>query len=424
MNLKLLFVHYSMFGGIFIIFLTILARIIEYLEFTHANFDYYEIIILLSIGLLMSVTLILLHTKLFNFIFIFMILLPLIALIIYFPIYKNPPKTLPKPTEFIAIGLVFISIIIPFRYFIMSYILYSMFLVEYLSNLGNYDSLQIFARLLFILWLSIFLFIGVYLREKTFDRIEIKTAELMETNKSLDKRVNERTDLLQKANQELKEFSYVVSHDLKNPLKAMGLKIDVIYQNKTNLSEYELEQLHDIKNRINSMTSLIDGVLMYSEIGNKKEEYEEIDLNILLNEIKDLSSPLKEISVQILNDFPLIYFNKTRIRQLFNNLINNAIIYNDKKVGWIKIGCRELPNKYYEFSIQDNGQGIEEARLNSIFLAFNSGKKEKNNGGTGIGLSIVKKIVELLKGEIKVRSVLGEGTTFTFTISSDFIIKH
>ena len=123
---------------------------------------------------------------------------------------------------------------------------------------------------------------------------------------------------------------------------------------------------------------------------------------------------MTELTYEDYNDKSfLVKGDKTKLQQLFQNLISNAVKFNDKEKGFIKIDVKE-EEQFYKFSIKDNGIGIEEKYHDKVFKIFNALNKSKES--TGIGLSIVKKIVELHHGDIWIESVLGEGTTFYFTL--------
>jgi signal transduction histidine kinase len=161
------------------------------------------------------------------------------------------------------------------------------------------------------------------------------------------------------------------------------------------------------------MEGLITDILNYSTVGAESKT-EEFNLNDLINELISILYIPEHISVKVLNKLPSLIGDKTKIHQLFQNLISNSVKFIDKKEGFIEIDVKELEN-HYQFSIKDNGMGIEEKHFKKIFQIFHSLNKRKDS--TGIGLSIVKKIVELHQGEIWLESEPNIGTTFYFTLS-------
>lgn len=221
---------------------------------------------------------------------------------------------------------------------------------------------------------------------------------------------------LESVNQELRDFAYIVSHDLKAPLRSIGSLSDWLIQDYTDvLDEEGKELLKLLKARIGRMHGLIEGVLQYSKVGRLKDEKEVVDINILLAETIDLLDPATHIEVQVDRNLPTVNYDKVRLQQVFQNLLSNAIKFLDKPKGLIKILFEE-DESHYHFSIKDNGPGIEEAYFKKIFQIFQTLKAKDEYESTGIGLSIVKRIVELNGGSIQVSSEIGQGATFTFTI--------
>lgn len=234
-------------------------------------------------------------------------------------------------------------------------------------------------------------------------------------------RINQQREELLKSleaqNQELNEYAHVVSHDLKAPLRNINTLITwVIEDNNGKLDADSLNSLNLILSNVEKMDLLIIGILDYSSIDKLESENRIVDFNIMVNEIFDSIVVPGTIQVKINNTLPSMYGNYYRFRQLFQNLIDNAIKYNDKQNGLIEIGCREYDN-VAEFYIKDNGKGIPAAYFDKIFNIFT--KLENNNQSSGIGLSIVKKIIHFYNGKIWLESTENEGTTFFFTLSKE-----
>ena len=231
-------------------------------------------------------------------------------------------------------------------------------------------------------------------------------------NKKAEAIKNQLLEQLATANQELKDFAYVVSHDLKAPLRGIKTIADWIstdYADKVH--DDGKEQLKLLANRVDRMHNLIDGILQYSRIGRIEEEKVQVDLNKLVLEIIDMLAPPENITITIEKELPTITCEQTRLMQVFQNLLSNAIKYMDKPKGTIKVGCVE-ENGFWRFSVTDNGPGIEEKYFEKIFKIFQTLQPRDEFESTGIGLTVVKKIVELYKGKIWVESKVGEGTTF------------
>ena len=161
------------------------------------------------------------------------------------------------------------------------------------------------------------------------------------------------------------------------------------------------------------MDTLINGILEYSTIGKNQLERYDVDLDKLINDVLNIIEIPQHISIIKKGIFPILKGDKYRLQQLFQNMLDNAIKYNDKASGLIEIGV-ENKEGFWEFYIKDNGIGIEKTYYNKIFKTFE--KLENNPKSTGIGLSIVNKIVDLYGGKIWLTSELNRGTTFFFTI--------
>lgn len=168
-----------------------------------------------------------------------------------------------------------------------------------------------------------------------------------------------------------------------------------------------------IEGKVEKMDHLIHGILTYSKVDAEEKTTEKIDLNdVITNCIKILHIP-KNVNIEIANKLPTIKADKFRMQQLFQNLISNAVTYIDKPQGTVVIGSKE-DNKSYTFYIQDNGPGIAKENQEKIFKIFQS--FTENESSTGIGLSIVKRIIDNYKGTISIESELTKGTTFFITL--------
>lgn len=221
---------------------------------------------------------------------------------------------------------------------------------------------------------------------------------------------------VESVNRELKDFAYIVSHDLKAPLR--GIKtiagwLSSDYADK--LDEEGKKQIEMLTSRVDRMHNLIEGVLSYSRIGRIRERMVEVDLGVLVSEIIDTLSPPEHIDIVVEDTLPTIVFERTRITQVFQNLLGNAVKYMDKPQGMIKIGCRD-EGDFWRFSIEDNGVGIEPEHFDRIFQIFQTLSSRDEVEGTGVGLTVVKKIVELYGGRIWLQSEPGTGSTFFFVL--------
>jgi PAS domain S-box-containing protein len=234
--------------------------------------------------------------------------------------------------------------------------------------------------------------------------------------KKTERRLGQLLKEVENINQELKDFAYIVSHDLKAPLRAISsLATWLASDYGDRLGEEGREHLNLLLNRVKRMNNLIDGILQYSRVGHSKEEKVNVDLNELVAEVIDTLSPPENIEIRVENKLPVIYAEDTRVRQIFQNLLSNAIKYMDKPRGLVRINC-ERDGDYWKFSVSDNGPGIEEKYFGKIFQLFQTLDRRDETEATGIGLALIKRIIDIYGGSIWVESELGKGSTFFFTL--------
>ena len=222
---------------------------------------------------------------------------------------------------------------------------------------------------------------------------------------------------LKSANKELESFAYAVSHDLKAPLRGIDSLAGWIAEDcKDQLDEEGKKQFEMLQTRARRMHALIDGILEYSRIGRVWEDVVELDLNKVLADIVELLQPPPYIRIEVQKSLPIVKCEKVRIHQVFQNLLSNAIKYVDKPQGVVKVGCEE-DGVFWRFSVNDNGSGIDEKYHERIFGLFQTLGSTKQSESTGVGLSLVKKIVEQYGGKVWLKSKLGQGSTFYFTLA-------
>lgn len=258
------------------------------------------------------------------------------------------------------------------------------------------------------------------LRGMDRDVTEAKLAEkkLQKAHHELEQRVEERTKDLNDKNQELKELAYTLSHDLKAPLRGIKTLIDWVYNdNKLKLDVTSLQNFQLIDQKVVMLYGLIEGIIEYSEIGSNSGRHEKVDINSVINEVSELLNIPESVNLSIEDKLPTIAISKVYIIQVFQNLISNAIKYNDKELVSIAIGCKRSTSGW-QFSVRDNGIGIDKKHHERIFGIFKTLEPKKKGDSTGIGLSIVKKIINKHNGKIWVESEVGKGSCFYFTLKS------
>jgi light-regulated signal transduction histidine kinase (bacteriophytochrome) len=240
--------------------------------------------------------------------------------------------------------------------------------------------------------------------------IKEQSEEIVRINKQRE----ELLKSLEKQNVALNEYAHMVSHDLKAPLRNIDTLINWFKEDNQNiLDDAKNKSLDLILSNVEKMDLLIKGVLDYTSIDNQEIENRNIDLNFLLDEILRTIKIPDHFEIKIKNKMPVVFGNVNRYKQLFQNLIHNAIKYNDKPNGLIEIESTFEDNDI-KFSIKDNGIGIKDVYQTKIFKMFS--KLENKDESSGIGLSIVKKIIDFKEGKIWLESQEGKGTTFHFTI--------
>lgn len=229
------------------------------------------------------------------------------------------------------------------------------------------------------------------------------------------KELKENNELLHRTNKQLDEFVYIVSHDLKAPLRGLSSLATFLEDEIGENPKPEiLDLLTMMKSRTQRMQQLIDGILHYSRLANTKGQNELVDVKDLINNIIDLVSPPDSISFNIPDNLPKINCEKIKLHEVFQNLISNAIKYMDKPEGKIIISFIDNEDEF-QFLVKDNGMGIKPEHLDKIFGLFQTLLPKDQCESTGIGLTIVKKIIESENGKITVSSKFGEGSTFGFT---------
>ena len=219
---------------------------------------------------------------------------------------------------------------------------------------------------------------------------------------------------LEKRNQELDQFAYVASHDLKAPLRGVTTIVKWIEDElAAELSPQLHTYLDQMKGRLSRLEDLINGLLAYARVGRTAQPLEPVDVRELLSEVQELVVP-PDFTLHISPDLPTLTTNRLGLQQVFTNLLSNAVKYHQRGAGHLAVTCQDI-GRCYEFRVQDDGPGIAPEYHQKIFLLFQTLRDRHTAESTGIGLSIVQKIISEQQGTIRVESAVGQGAGFIFT---------
>ncbi|MEX0272903.1 MAG: ATP-binding protein [Flavobacteriaceae bacterium] len=256
--------------------------------------------------------------------------------------------------------------------------------------------------------------------EDEFDPDEL-TGHIQEQAKKLIGLTAEKNKLLnylEQQNESLNNYAHMVSHDLKSPIRNINALIHWISE-----AEYEKfsadskENFSLVSKNLTKIDNLINGILEHATIEQREEDKIPVQLSRLLTDIKDTTYVPQNVIISFPEDLPVIFAQEYPLQQLFTNLLANAInaIPEDRK-GRIDVRAEDR-SEFWEFSISDNGKGIAEKHQTTIFEMFR--KLENDSGTSGIGLALVKKIINMFQGKIWLTSKIDEGTTFYFTLKKN-----
>jgi signal transduction histidine kinase/FixJ family two-component response regulator len=241
-----------------------------------------------------------------------------------------------------------------------------------------------------------------------------RVLEIEQTNS----RLSETSGLLERRNQELDDFSHIASHDLQAPLRGISnLAQWLVSDLEGQLPRENQHQLELIQSRVVQMTTLINGLLQYALVGRENIAPINVNLSQLIAEVVDLLAPPSHLTVRFSTDLPTIKTQALLLKQVLSNLIGNAIKYHDAIAdiqGNIAIVVAD-EDTVWRFSVIDDGPGIAPENQQKIFGIFQTLVGRNDMKGMGIGLAVIKKIVESRGGKVAVESAIGHGSTFSFT---------
>jgi light-regulated signal transduction histidine kinase (bacteriophytochrome) len=223
---------------------------------------------------------------------------------------------------------------------------------------------------------------------------------------------------LERSNRELDQFAYVTSHDLKAPLRGIANLSQWMEEDLADKLDAEgREQMTLLRGRVARLDALIDGILSYARAGRAPERRELVDMDELLQDVVELLSPAPEARIEIAPALPRLHADRVALQQVFLNLIGNAIKHARRADVTVTVTCLDRDDGY-EFAVSDNGPGISRQYHERIWQIFQTLEARDKVEGTGIGLSIVKKIVESHGGRVAVESSEGAGATFRVWLPS------
>ncbi len=238
--------------------------------------------------------------------------------------------------------------------------------------------------------------------------------------KETQRELNKSLQSLEVANKDLKDFAHVVSHDLKAPLRSISGLVQILQEDyKDKFDEDGKQIVEDVITRTEHMDELIGGILSYSSVNKSDEKRKRFESKDIIDKLLKYVEVPEHVSLEVVGKFPKLHMNPTHFQQLIQNFVTNAIKYNDKEKGEIILRSHE-DDLFYKFSVEDNGRGISERNQDKIFNMFQKFDTE-GKSSTGIGLAIVKKIVELYQGKVSLQSEVGKGSIFTFHLPKDLL---
>jgi light-regulated signal transduction histidine kinase (bacteriophytochrome) len=262
-------------------------------------------------------------------------------------------------------------------------------------------------------WLDCEISSVIELRQMIVDVILRHADELAEMNQALER-----------SNSELDSFAYIASHDLKEPLRGIHNYATFLVEDYGDiLADEGKEQLNTLIRLTKRLESLIDALLRFSRLGRQELHREPVNLNELIDNVSNvlkMNPEWENCQIHIVDELPIVFGDRLLVEEIFSNLISNGFKYNTNQQKTVEIGCEPIPDSpgdRVQIYVRDNGIGIRPKHIETIFRIFKRLHPAKEyGGGSGAGLTIVKKIVERHGGYISVNSKFGQGSTFSFTL--------
>lgn len=252
-------------------------------------------------------------------------------------------------------------------------------------------------------------------KAETLAQQETVQAQQLREQQKLSLELTQVNVALALSNSDLEQFSYVASHDLKAPLRGIANLSSWIEDDLGSaVTEEARKQFALLRGRVQRLEALINGIAEYSRAGRESGQVERVDVETMLKEVCDLAAPNAQVKIVVATAMPKLWTSPTPLQQIFSNLISNAMKHATPHQGCITIRS-DNDSGLWRFSVSDNGPGIDPAFHKRIFELFQTLDSKDRVEGSGIGLALVKKLVERYGGSVMVKSALGEGATFSFT---------
>lgn len=320
-----------------------------------------------------------------------------------------------------------------FTFFVMIHVVY-LFLISTFTNWTSFsffkDDVHLINEDFLVNALLSFILIAVqgnYLqsnKNEVIQELEKQKSQLQEKNETLEHKnilLNSYAADLEKTNSELRKFASVASHDLKAPLRAIGSLAGFIEdEEEGRLKPKSVEFFDLLKGRVSRMDRLLNALLEYSAIIESSQHTENVDIGNVIMKVADRFAVNESVQIGVSGNFPVMNISKSLIEKVFFNLIDNAIRFNPKETKVVSISILKDRNQYW-FTVKDNGPGIDPVFHDKIFVIFQTLNPRDELETMGIGLPIVKKIVEHWNGNIELCSNVDQGSVFKFCIPESFV---